>query len=189
MSIQLLVPAATAFDPRAVCNLILDEADRNGRQVTNLALQKLLYFAHGLYLVDTTKPLVTGFFEAWRYGPVHPTAYHAFKCEGADPIRIRADIRDPFGGVRLVPACTDQTVTALIRRIVSTYGAMTAGRLVEVSHAKNGPWAHIVNEAGTKTILGLRIPDHVISSLFKHHKVSVGLEPRNGEPREEVPLM
>jgi uncharacterized phage-associated protein len=33
------------FDPRSICNLILDEADKAGRAITNLALQKLLYFA------------------------------------------------------------------------------------------------------------------------------------------------
>jgi uncharacterized phage-associated protein len=34
------------YDPRAVANLMLDEADSSGIKVTNLALQKLLYFAH-----------------------------------------------------------------------------------------------------------------------------------------------
>ncbi|URK89026.1 hypothetical protein LP421_15955 [Rhizobium sp. RCAM05350] len=34
------------YDPRAVANLLLDEADRLGIKITNLALQKLLYFAH-----------------------------------------------------------------------------------------------------------------------------------------------
>ena len=190
MSNQFLASAgASAFDPRAICNLILDEADRVGRPVTNLALQKLLYFAHGLYLIETRKPLVTGFFEAWRYGPVHPTAYHAFKSEGAKPIRMRAQLKEPLAERRPVPPCSDEAVVGRVRRIVRTYGSMTPGRLVEVSHAKNAPWAHIVDKAGTKTILGLRIPDDVIFSLFKYHKVSVGSEPRYGEPREEAPLM
>ncbi|EPZ76727.1 hypothetical protein M798_03280 [Brucella melitensis ADMAS-G1] len=37
------------YDPRAIANLMLDEADRSGIQVTNLALQKLLYFAHSIF--------------------------------------------------------------------------------------------------------------------------------------------
>lgn len=190
MSIQVPVAATTAFDPRAICNLILDEADHIGRSITNLALQKLLYFAHGLHLVEARNPLVTGFFEAWRFGPVHPTAYHSFKGEGANALRVRATTQDPFTRVsRPIPKCVDSAAVNRVRRIVNTYGAMTPGRLVEVSHAKNGPWAHIVHEAGTKTILGLRIPDHVVVERFKYHKVSIGSEPRHGEPREEVPLM
>src|SRR4051794_34975608 len=85
-----------AHDPRTICNLILDEAHSGGCTLTNLALQKLLYFAHGLHLVETTRPLVAGFFEAWQYGPVHPTAYHAFKAARAAPIQFRATLQDPF---------------------------------------------------------------------------------------------
>lgn len=55
-----------AYDPRAVANLLLDEADQRGTKVTNLALQKLLYFAHGIHLTQTKQPLLTGYFEAWQ---------------------------------------------------------------------------------------------------------------------------
>jgi uncharacterized phage-associated protein len=178
------------FDPRSICNLILDEAESAGRAVTNLALQKLLYFAHGQHLVETKEPLVTGFFEAWQYGPVHPTAYRAYKLAGAEPIRIRASIQDPLTGAnRSVPECNDPKAKDRVRRIVSLYGGLTSGRLVEVSHAKNAPWAHILDKARTETILGLRIPDEVILERFRFHKVSVGPEPRHGEPREEAPFV
>jgi hypothetical protein len=68
------------------------------------------------------------------------------------------------------------------------YAGMTPGRLVEVSHAKGAPWQHIVDKAKTETILGLRIPNDVILLRFKYHKVSIGSEPRHGEPREEIPF-
>ncbi len=72
-----------AYDPRAVANLMLDEAKRCGINISNLALQKLLYFAHGIYLTKTKRPLVSGYFEAWQYGPVHPAVYRAFKGSGS----------------------------------------------------------------------------------------------------------
>src|SRR5260221_12006869 len=88
---------ATRVDPRAICNLMLDEAQ--GRiPITNLALQKLLYFAHGIYLVKTKYPLVYGYFEAWEYGPVHPTAYAAFKAAGDQSITFRAVKQHPLTG-------------------------------------------------------------------------------------------
>jgi uncharacterized phage-associated protein len=60
------------YDPRGVANLMLDEAERLGVEVTHLALQKLLYFAHGLFPINCKRPLVSGCFEAWQHGPVHP---------------------------------------------------------------------------------------------------------------------
>lgn len=181
--------SAGPFDPRSICNLILDEADRGRRPITNLALQKLLYFAHGLHLVETKESLVTGFFEAWQFGPVHPIAYRAFKSAGASPIQFRASIQDPFTRVVIpLPECNNSNIIAHVNRIVATYAGMTPGRLVEVSHAKGAPWQFIVDKAKTETILGLRISDDVILSRFKHHKVSIGSEPRYGEPKEEVPF-
>lgn len=177
------------YDPRSICNLILNEADSAQRTITNLALQKLLYFAHGLHLVETKTPLVMGFFEAWQYGPVHPIAYQAFKSAGANPIQFRATIQDPFTHTVLpLPECTDCDIKTRVSRIVALYGGLTPGRLVEVSHAKGAPWQFIVDMAQTETILGLRITDDVILARFKYHKVSIGSEPRHGEPREEIPF-
>ncbi len=88
------------IDPRSICNLMLNEADRDGTRVTNLALQKLLYFAHARYLIEATTPLVSGYFEAWQYGPVHPAAYRAFKSAGDRPIDFRAERQDPLTGQR-----------------------------------------------------------------------------------------
>jgi uncharacterized phage-associated protein len=190
MSNHLPSPASATHDPRSICNLILDEADRTKRPITNLALQKLLYFAHGLHLVETKNPLVTGFFEAWQFGPVHPVAYRAFKSAGAHPIQSRATIQDPFTrAVRPIPECTDLAVKARVSHIVAMYAEMTPGRLIEVSHAKGAPWQFIVDKARTETILGLRIPNDVIESRFKYHKVSIGSEPRHGEPTEEIPFI
>jgi uncharacterized phage-associated protein len=183
------LPPHAIYDPRSICNLILDEADRANRPITNLALQKLLYFVHGLHLVETKNPLVTGFFEAWQFGPVHPIAYRAFKGAAAKPIVSRASIQDPFTRAILpLPECTDCDIKSRVSRIIAMYAGMTAGRLVEISHAKGAPWQFIVDKARTETILGLRITNDVIIGRFKYHKVSIGSEPRYGEPREEVPF-
>jgi hypothetical protein len=68
------------------------------------------------------------------------------------------------------------------------YAGLTPGRLVEVSHAKGAPWWFIVDKARTETILGLRITNDVILARFKFHKISVGSEPRHGEPKGEIPF-
>jgi uncharacterized phage-associated protein len=79
-----------AYDSREIANGMLDEGDRLLQPVTHLALQKLLYFAHALFLIERKRPLVSGYFEAWKNGPVHPAAYEAFKTAGRAPIGFRA---------------------------------------------------------------------------------------------------
>ncbi|RWO77206.1 type II toxin-antitoxin system antitoxin SocA domain-containing protein [Mesorhizobium sp.] len=54
-------------------------AKQSGWSLSNLELQKILYLAHMFYLGRTGEPLVSGHFEAWDYGPVHPDLYHRVK--------------------------------------------------------------------------------------------------------------
>lgn len=179
-----------AFDPRSIANLILDEADQNRYAITNLALQKLAYFAHAMFLIDQKRPLMSGYFEAWEYGPVHPSIYQAFKSEGARPIKIRAMRVNPATGERTaIDPPSDPRVREHIVRILHSYGRMTPGRLVEISHAKGAPWDFIVNKGRTSLAFGLRISDDVIMERFKHHKVSVGQNPAAGEPGEDTPFV
>src|SRR5690606_2091874 len=131
--------------PRAVANLLLDEADRLQIKITNLALQKLLYFAHGIYLIQTKRPLVSGYFEAWQYGPVHPTAYRSFKEAGSTAIKFRAHGRDPLSGrQRELGLPDDARLTGMVQQVLNSYGRMPPGRLVDLSHAKGSPWEYVV---------------------------------------------
>ena len=49
-------------------------------QVTNLTMQRFLYYAQSLHLALFDKPLFDEEIQAWRYGPVCPVAY-AFYSE------------------------------------------------------------------------------------------------------------
>jgi uncharacterized phage-associated protein len=173
-------------DARSVCNAMLDHATS---PVTNLALQKLLYFAHGLYLREMGKPLVSGYFEAWKYGPVHPAAYAAFKRAGDSPIDFKAESVDPLTGERRpIRAPTEPTVTAVVARVMMSYGRITPGRLVEISHAPGSPWSHVVDQGRVGVSFGMRIPDSLILERFGRHKISVGAAPAQGEPGEDAPF-
>lgn len=59
----------------------------DGNPLTQMKLQKVVYFAQGLYLVlregDT---LIREDFQAWKYGPVVPVIYHDYKLYGSSPI-------------------------------------------------------------------------------------------------------
>lgn len=179
----------TGFDSRAIANAMLEESDRIGQFITPLALQKLLYFAHSLFLIEQKQPLVSGYFEAWKNGPVHPTVYGAFKAAGRAPISFRATGVNIGTGLRYEIAATpDRDIRSHLARVIQSYGRMTPGRLVDISHAKDAPWHYVVDKGRTSLALGLRIPDTVILERFKYHKVSIGVVPTSGEPVEDTPF-
>jgi uncharacterized phage-associated protein len=178
------------LDARAIANLLLNEADARGIKLSNLKLQKLLFLCHAFYLVDTTRPLVRGTFEAWRYGPVHREAYEAFKEFGAKPITRGADRFNPVAGVRqALPVPEDQAVHDVVRDVVRFYGGKSARELVELTHAKNGPWDQVVSRAETSANIGLKITDAVILQTFKY--LWFGDKPsfKDQEPNEDQPLI
>jgi uncharacterized phage-associated protein len=178
------------YDPRAIANLILDEGQQQGSPVTNLALQKLLYFAHALFLVERKQPLVLGHFEAWQFGPVHPTVYMAFKRSEDRPIAFRATAVNILTGEHTsLPSPNDTEVIQHIRRIMMSYGRLTPGRLVDISHAKSAPWHFVVESAKNTVAIGLRITDDIIRERFKYHKVSVAEVPKVGEPGDDSPIL
>lgn len=176
-------------DARAVANVILDEADRLGCELSNLALQKLLYLAHAIYLIQEGRPLLSGYFEAWQYGPVHPGVYQAFKAYGAKPISGRAESTDPVTLDRKeVTRINEPKINRVISKVLSEFGHISAGRLVDIMHAKGGPWDVVIESANDSAQLGLRISDDLIRERFKYHKVAIGEAPRAGEPNEDAPF-
>ena len=72
-----------------VANWFLDRADKDGKPLDPMKLQKLIYFAHGWHLALTSKPLINEHPEAWAYGPVIPSIYHRFKKYGRDAVQNR----------------------------------------------------------------------------------------------------
>ena len=177
------------FDARAVANLILDEATRKSRRISNLSLQKLLYFSHGLYLIRHNCPLVTGYFEAWKLGPVHPTVYESFKSAADQIIDFRAN---RFNLVtqrsESIAKIDDPDCLQTVSQVVDAYGQLPPGRLVELSHAANAPWSFVVDNSKMRPMLGLRITDSIIREKFKFHKFSVGNVPTAGELDEDAPF-
>lgn len=172
------------FDARSVANLILELAERDGRSVSNLVLQKLAYFAHGTFLSRTGKPLVSGDFEAWKHGPVHPHIYHAFKDHGAEAIRGRAEIVNPVTQQRRpLPEIHDPAIRNVIEDVYRSLRHRSPAALRAVSHAKNTPWWVVVQRAERRESVSLRIPNALVQERFRFHAISMP----PGDSSEEVP--
>lgn len=170
---------------------MLDFADRRGIPLTHVKLQKLLYFAHARHLVTTKRPMVAGYFEAWQYGPVHPTVYGAFKSAGSDPILFRAQRVDPLTGTGFpLAAPADETTASIVEDVAKDLGPLDWRRLVEISHAKEGPWHWVVENGQKKGARGQRISQNDIQARYKYHKIAVSggaTDVQSGEPLENSP--
>lgn len=176
------------YDARAVANLLLAAMQDRRLPVSNLPLQKLLYFAHGIMLTRHGEPLVDGYFEAWEFGPVHPLVYGSFKGFGSSAITAPATRRDlRTGEVGAIAPPNDERVDAIVDQVVASLGRQRAGRLVHISHAAGGPWDVVANQTGTGTRYGLRISDILIRERFHRHMVTVGDEDRNDVVDERPP--
>jgi uncharacterized phage-associated protein len=176
------------LDPRSVANAVLSVANEYGFKVTQLSLQKIIYFVHGKYLTENGKPLVDGAFEAWKYGPVHPLIYKSFKRSGSDPINYRADIEDLLSGkISVVDEPVDRDIRLFIREAAVRYLKMSPGQLIDLSHAPKSPWDKVTQTGNGERRYGARISNDDIKSLFRFHKISIGPNTRIGEPGEESP--
>jgi uncharacterized phage-associated protein len=176
-------------DPRAIANLILAEAWVRGVEVSNLKLQKLLFLCHALHLVHKSKPLVHGSFEAWQYGPVSRIAYEAFRRYGERPITALAAQTNPATGkISELSIPNDLAILDTVRKVMEFYGSWSAGHLVALTHAKNGPWHFVVENSKVKANIGLRISDTVIRERFKYLWFGNKPTPQLAEPNEDRPL-
>lgn len=180
------------YDARAIANTILLTARRHEIVLSNLKLQKLLYFVHGKYLVETGQPLIKGEFEAWQFGPVHPLVYSAFKDFGASDITGFAESLDPVLRTRTpIAPILDPMVERHVAPVVWSLGRLSAGQLVDLTHASGGPWAITVEQSKNTANIGLKIDNNTIQAHFAKLRVVAGgsstLGESYGDLRENSP--
>ena len=100
--------------------------------MTNLRINKLLYFAQGWSLARLGRPLVEDAIEAWTHGPVVPAIYQRLKTSGRDKVKglINEDYADHF-------TLEEQR---LLIDVLHAYDRYSTNGLVTLTHAKGSPW-------------------------------------------------
>lgn len=164
-----------AYHVGQVANYILDLADRDGVPVSPMKLQKLVYLAHGYHLALTEQPLIDEPIEAWQFGPVVSSLYHAFKRFGSQPIegnRYTYLHEQARGGVSLIPyelpsnSYDDRIAKAIIKKVWDIYKQYTAIQLSSLTHKPNSPWSSVWDKAeGLRR--GIDIDNDQIQTEFK----------------------
>jgi uncharacterized phage-associated protein len=111
--------------------LYLRDNDPRNLELSNLKLQKLLYYSQGYYLALTGDPLFDEPIEAWKYGPVVRDIYHEFRVYGELNIQRAVDSND-------INHLTDKQ-KKVIAYVWVKLGELSAGTLVDMTHSET-PW-------------------------------------------------
>lgn len=118
------------YNALQVANYILSKQDEEaGDLISNLKLQKLLYYAQGYHLAIYGKPLFKDKIAAWKHGPVVLNVYHHFKECGEGAIPLPREI-----------TTFDAEVNKFLDEIYKVFGQFSAWKLRNMTHDEP-PWS------------------------------------------------
>ena len=112
-----------------IARYIIFYCKENGYYISNLKLQKILYFVQAEFLVSIQIPCFRENIEAWDFGPVVPEVYHEYKHFGSSNI-----IEDSTDIIDL-----SERDKVLLEGIVDECSHYSASKLVEITHNQR-PW-------------------------------------------------
>ena len=112
-------------------------AQEEDNDVSNMKLQKLLYYAQGFSLALNDRPLFAEDVVAWLHGPVVVEVYESYNCFGS------AVIPAPHG---FDPNTIDAADRELLDEVFDIYGQFSAWRLREMTHEES-PWKDTPHKA------------------------------------------
>ena len=104
------------------------EENYNKEYITQLKLQKLLYYVQGIALKIFNKPAFNNNIYNWAYGPVVNDVYKIYKNNGKNPI-----IKDN-NNIEI-----SDGLLKIINLVVRSYGQMGIHKLINLTHNED-PW-------------------------------------------------
>lgn len=124
-------------------------ADEGAEYISNLKLQKLLYYAQGCSLAVNNEPIFDDPIVAWQHGPVVEGVYHVYKRHGSNGIPFEED----FDGSEF-----SKEENELLEEVYDEFGQYSAWKLRNMTHSEF-PWRN--------TMQNDVIPKTVIKEFFK----------------------
>ncbi len=116
---------------RYISDCLLFIASQSGESdITNLKLQKLLYYIQGATLSLNGQRMFQEDITKWQYGPVVVPIYHAFRDYGHQIISPpeKIDLKD-----------LHETQLKVIEDVYSFFGQFSALKLMDMTHSES-PW-------------------------------------------------
>lgn len=141
---------------------VINKARELGYPVSNLKLQKILYYLQGGFTAKYNRPLFNEDIEAWQLGPVVPSIYFNYRSYAAANIPVQEIV---------VPKLTEEEfsfVDDIINRVVQ----LTPSELVTATHEED-PWKR-TTQGGHYVGPGNIMPIEDIQSFFVAGKSLIG---------------
>lgn len=138
------------FSARNVAIYIINWCLDHNVPITNLKLQKLLYFVQGEYSRVKGIRLIADDFYAWQLGPVVPNVYAEYSIFSSSTLPSQKQ-----------SISFDQEDRCVIDAILQKYARYTTWNLVELSHQQD-PWKYQHEIFGDKAL----IPFESIADYF-----------------------
>ncbi|PAF41291.1 type II toxin-antitoxin system antitoxin SocA domain-containing protein [Helicobacter sp. 11S02629-2] len=107
---------------------IVQLTDLNGFPVSNLQLQKIMYFVNLKHIKDTGSFLIDEPFEAWQFGPVVEEVYREYSIWAGLAIYTDAKVLD------------DRTLSPDMNELILNLAKKYPWELVNITHLPNSAW-------------------------------------------------
>lgn len=125
-----------------VAQFLIDKGNQSNTPISNLQLQKILFFAWRDYYSRTKEYLFEEQIEAWQYGHVVPDVYYEYSRYSAMKLIFR--YKTPIENC----ASDSNFLTDILLR----YANLPISKLVNESHMSNGSWDKIYDPNTKKQI-------------------------------------
>ena len=129
-----------------VAKYIIDKCVKDGSPISNLQLQKILYYVQVDFLKRNGEPLFSENIEAWQFGPVVPEAYNRFCGFGSLPIENEYE-------VSLHENLSNPNIICL-NQIIEEKREKYPWDLVAETHTKDKAWSKVYKDGiGNRDII------------------------------------
>lgn len=130
-----------------VAKRFLELAQAENMSVSNMKLQKLVFFSQVVSLQAFKQPIHGQNSLAWDFGPVVQELYdivHRFVTDTRKQFSLNdADFAAAFSGAQTID---DPDVLNVINAVWNKFKGWTALQLSNLTHRPGSPWAHVYNE-------------------------------------------
>lgn len=120
------------MDAVVLAKYVIYQFSKRNKIITNLKLQKILYYIQGYYYRRFKRPAFLEDIYNWQYGPVVPKVYYLFSENHSSALSSEMYVDDSF---------LNMHEKELIDNVIDRCVNMSASYLVEKTHSE-APWKY-----------------------------------------------
>jgi len=139
---------------QAIANKFFELAKSEGKLLTNMQLQKLVYISQGFSLALLDKTIYFHNSHAWQFGPVIPKLYKSLQKYGNGHVTEQLLAEDKLPN--------ESQEIKIVKGVWQGYGHFSGGQLSALTHKPGTPWS----QTWESNQFGI-IPRELMSEYYK----------------------